>query len=232
MTRTIINIALILISLLFADKAYNTFTAQPDTAVYQVPSGGGEGVASPKAARIDQLADNPSKVIAFSVIHDKDLFRMEREEYIPPEMPEAEEIIVEPVIQVVEKPSLILHGVINLGDKSIALIEDLKASPELAGSKKYKTGDIIYGFKITKILSDRVVIKKDDTSYDVLLYDRKKLAKSGRKPVKRPRKRVVKEVTIEKSKDEKAKEILDEERKKQLRLDAVQRLFGVRPRKK
>ena len=186
MARTIINITLLLLLLLFADKAYNAFVTEVDTTIFSIANDAGVVNNADSLPQMEPLLSRKRPVQEFSVIHEKDLFRRERNEYIPPKIEEVEEIIVEPVVESIARPELILHGVLKLKNTSYALIEDKSLPPEIARGRKYKEGEFInkdqYGFKITRIQPDKVVVTKDDSSFEIMLFDEKKGVGGKREP--------------------------------------------------
>lgn len=227
MGKTLINIILLLALLFFADNAYNARFSPTDLADFEVKKIPFAASDSPLVSDATLKAEVARSLKDYSMIHEMNLFRPAREEYVPPEIVVIEPVVAEPVAPQITMPDLILHGVMKLGDESIALMEDLKLPPEIAGGKKYKVGDKIHGFTIDEIYNTKVVIKKDDVKFDVMLYDKKLAKPSAKKRVEPPK---YMRDTQENAEPQGDGSNTEEPPKTEKKLDVIKRIFGTRGR--
>lgn len=101
---------------------------------------------------------------AFSVIAEKNIFSPDRKEFSVAEAAGAKAIT---------RPQITLYGVVTGEDYQRASIIN-PGRPLYKGERETKTikiGDMVGGYKLTKIMPDRIVMDARDDSFEVLLYD-------------------------------------------------------------
>jgi hypothetical protein len=110
---------------------------------------------------------DPAGIQSYIFVAEKNIFSPERKEYpiVPP--PSAQ--VKPPIV----RPQIILYGVTMAGNYQSASIVN-PGRPLKKGEREMmsvKAGDQIGGFKVAKILADRIVVEGPEDSFEVLLYD-------------------------------------------------------------
>jgi hypothetical protein len=128
--------------------------------------------ATPRPREIPGLANNSvgqtelPPLSNFLVIADQNLFHQERR--IPPEKKE----------KALPKPDLILYGTMIMDNTIIAFIEDKRSPRTLPTRGKQqvpvKKGEVVNGFIISDIQSDRIVLTRGDEQISVCVDDEQK----------------------------------------------------------
>jgi len=124
--------------------------------------------------RVARMETAPSVVTEKSVSSDevrgvaeKNIFNPDRKEFSPPTPPSQEIAISTP------RPQIFLYGVVISEDYQSASIINPgrtlhKGERE---TKTVKVGDSVGGYKVAKILSDRITMEGAGEAFDILLYD-------------------------------------------------------------
>jgi hypothetical protein len=99
---------------------------------------------------------------AYGIIAEKNIFNPERKDFPSPGLPLAEQ--PKPIV----RPQVVLSGVVISDDYQAASV----SSP---GPGTLKLGDKIGEYKLARIAADRITMEAVADSFEVLLYDRKKL---------------------------------------------------------
>jgi type II secretory pathway component PulC len=142
----VINVALGIVSVVLAAGIFRTLLVKRPLPPPSAP----RAVSAPASAAV--AADGDAGRAAYTVIAARNLFNPSRSETTAAAAP-------------AEKP--ILHGVVMVGAKSRAFLED----PVLKRVAGYSVGDKIGGGTIQKIANDRVVIARPEGLLEVLLQD-------------------------------------------------------------
>ena len=106
---------------------------------------------------------------AFNAIAEKNLFNPERKEFSTTEAAAAAAAMAKPIT----RPQISLYGVVIAEDYQFASIIN-PGRPLHKGERETKTikvGDMVGDYKLTKIMSDRIVMEAGEDSFEVLLYD-------------------------------------------------------------
>jgi hypothetical protein len=142
----VLNVALGIVSVVLAVGIFRTFLLKRPIPAPSAPRAVGAPASAAPAAAVDA---GPA---AYTVIATRNLFNPSRSETAAAAAP-------------VAKP--ILHGVVIVGARSRAFLED-PMSKRVAG---YSVGDTVGGGRIQKIADDRVVIARPEGLLEVLLQD-------------------------------------------------------------
>ncbi len=128
-------------------------------AKYVLPTPAKSVGAEDKA--VDAQPASPSE---YSVIADQNVFHPDRK--IPELKAQAAPLPV---------PEFVLYGTLIAGDVSLAYMEDLKGTGNSAGARRQKAlkkGEIISGFTLKEIETDKVVMVRGDEKLEVRVTDK------------------------------------------------------------
>jgi hypothetical protein len=157
---------LLFVIILLAIKSYEAWV-QP---LELIPNKGTAKRSEAKAESVPvrAVAKEPTPVVPFSSIAEKNIFNPERKDF---------PIMVTPGIPVkpLARPQVTLYGVTIAGSYQAASIVQT-GRPLQKGEREtitLKLGERIGEYKLTKISSDRVTLETDGDSFEVFLYDPK-----------------------------------------------------------
>lgn len=120
-------------------------------------------------ATLTVLSKEPISKEAYNLISEKNIFSPERKEYlIPPVAAVAE--AAKPVV----RPQIVLYGVAIAEDYESATIVNSGRALQKGERETLivKVGEQIEGYKVTKILSDRIALESNGETFEVLLNDK------------------------------------------------------------
>lgn len=169
-----INILLSILILFLVSKIYSVWEAS------EAREFSATAIQAEALVRVPELSDpqNPPRKIYRDVV-EKDLFRPERTEWVPPSMPKQEETpqIAEPDIRV--------YGIVISDDLKIALVKEQAKTVKtvrrgrqsklqvVASNKlqKIKEGDSIKGWRVSAIEAETVVLRSGESSKEFHLIE-------------------------------------------------------------
>jgi len=135
----------------------------------------------PEAISMAVDQKNPAPIQSTISISEKNIFNPERKEFI---------LFASDAKKPVARPQIVLYGVTIAGDCQFASVVH-SGKPLKKGERELMTlkiGDQVGGYKLAKILSDRITLEAEGDTFEVLLYDprmpkRRIDVKTERKPV-------------------------------------------------
>jgi hypothetical protein len=162
----VLNFLVFSVALLFTLKNYDVWTKPikwvPEKVVAK------EVRNKPEAPPILEKEDTPASLNSFTPIAERNIFSPERKDFpITTAMRETG--------KPTGRPPIILYGVVITLDYQSASVLN-PGRPLYKGERETKTikvGDRMGGYKLAKILPDRITMETQGDSFDVLLYDPK-----------------------------------------------------------
>jgi hypothetical protein len=166
----LLNFFLLCTALFLALKNYEVWT-QPMESIHENKEAT-KSDNKPEPVMISNKGNDSSAVNSYVSIFQRNIFSPGRKEFST--TPDGQ-----PKLTV--RPQIILHGVTIAPDYQSASVVN-PARPLYKGERETKTvkiGDRVGGYKLAKILPDRITMEATGDSFDVLLYDPKVPKKRG-----------------------------------------------------
>jgi len=159
----ILNLLVFIIIILLASINYDAWTRPTEvTPATRAASNPGTKIEFPKT--IEEKKEFPS-ISSPMIISERNIFSPERKDFPIQTGPEGKKPVV--------RPQIILYGVTMAGDYQSASISN-PGRPLKKGEREamtLKIGDRVGGYKLSKILPDRIALEAVEDTFEVLLYD-------------------------------------------------------------
>jgi type II secretory pathway component PulC len=165
----ILNLILFSVVLFAAFMNYETWShlRDPGKGAPQIPQARLENSSKEAAGSVKET---PEPLHSYRVVWERNIFSPKREEFL----------LVAPIPSGQEKPAgrppVILHGVV-VGDNYQSASVSSPGRSLRKGEREtmiLKIGDSIGGYRLAKVMEDRITVEAAGDSFEVLLYDPKK----------------------------------------------------------
>lgn len=134
------------------------------------PAAGGSKAGPPEAGKAEKALHDERK---YELLVAQNLFSPKREEYIPPEEPEAEKEPKKKTVKI-SGEGVVLYGVIITGEEKTALINNPGGK---LGDEKYqwiREGQTLANLKVEEIKPKEIILNDGSEKYQILLSEKKR----------------------------------------------------------